>query len=245
MCVVKLSILHNVNYSTKKNAYNSVYRLLFTRLLFMCIIFFNSNYYAHSQNASDSLLIQYKKNELLKIDSLVNSYQEKSNFRWLNLLTNVNYHYNPVTAQNYVSIGISLNSYANYYQQKQRNKIELLKVENALKEKLDNNLVRLENEYLKILAEIDLIKLSVDNFMLNRELLQLYNEQYKNNKINLEKWLIHKQNYENKRAVIINKINALIIKIKHFYSKTKNSSTAVLELNILRALKGSLKHKQL
>ena len=208
---------------------------MFKFILFY-IIFFNFNYYAHSQILNDTILKTYKKEIQHKNDSILKSYDNINSKKWLNLLPNISYNTNAFTGKNSFSIGFSLNSLTRHYQYKERNKIELLKIQNLFQEKLERNLEKLENEYLKILTDIDYLKLEIKNFKTLNEIVKLNEEQYKNDAINLETWLKAKLSYNNKHATLSNKINSLNLKIYKYQSKIKSPSD-LEELRILKALK--------
>lgn len=189
-------------------------------IILLSLIFFTLN--SHSQTTKNLTLENFKNSELKKIDTLIYQIQNKKSLGYLNLLPNVQYHYNPINNQNYVSMGISLNSYANYFQQKHRNKIEIQKIKNTLLERLSAKITRLENEYEKITLDIELLQSKVSNFQLINKIFNLKKKQYEKNKINLETWLKLQLEHQQQKINIKSKYNSINRRIKNFYKKTKS-----------------------
>lgn len=225
---------HNVNYDfyLSLNTYKSnAYKLIF---IVFCIILFNNE--LHSQTTKNLTLENFKNSELKKIDTLIYQIQNKKSLGYLNLLPNVQYHYNPINNQSYVSVGISLNSYANYFQQKHRNKIEIQKIKNTLLERLSTKINRLENEYEKITLDIELLQSKVSNFQLINKIFNLKKKQYEKNKINLESWLKLQLDYQQQKINIKSKYNSINRRIKNFYKKTNSPISKIPnELKVLNS----------
>lgn len=203
-----------------KHISNSKIKGYIIYIILLSLIFFTLN--SHSQTTKNLTLENFKNSELKKIDTLIYQIQNKKSLGYLNLLPNVQYHYNPVNNQNYVSVGISLNSYANYFQQKHRNKIEIQKIKNTLLERLSTKITRLENEYEKITLDIELLQSEVSNFQLINKIFNLKKKQYEKNKINLETWLKLQLEHQQQKINIKSKYNSINRRIKNFYKKTKS-----------------------
>lgn len=209
------------------------------------VMFFNVKK-CNSQNhiiLNDSLLINYKTTQLKKIDTLLTLYKEKSAYKYLNLLPNVSYNYNPVSNNNYVSVGINFNSFATYFQNRKRTKIELEKLKITLHENLNNKIINLENQHQKLTDDLESLKVEIQHFKIINKLYKLKSVQYENNKINLETWLKEQSIYTKNYLTIQKKIKQLQSKYKHYYKQIKSPNN-VLELNILNNLSNQLKSFQ-
>ncbi|MBG6112223.1 hypothetical protein IWX84_003126 [Flavobacterium sp. CG_9.10] len=155
-----------------------------------------------------------------KIDSLINFNTDKNKLQYLAVLPSVNYDF----LENKFNLGISLSNLSNYYQNKQRNKIELEKLKFQLIEKKENDLLELEKEYELILDTYEILKLELDNTTLTKEIFNLKKSQYENNKITLEDWLNVQKNHQDRNLVILAKHKSLISKMKQFEVKIKTPS---------------------
>lgn len=230
---------HNINYNTNKNTINCLLVIYFVS----CIFFSINICYSQSITKHDTLTGNYKTTQLKKIDTLLTLYKEKSAYKYLNLLPNVSYNYNPVSNNNYVSVGINFNSFATYFQNRKRTKIELEKLKITLHENLNNKIINLENQHQKLTDDLESLKVEIQHFKIINKLYKLKSVQYENNKINLETWLKEQSIYTKNYLTIQKKIKQLKSKFKYYYKQIKSPNN-VLELNILNNLSNQLKSFQ-
>jgi len=188
--------------------------------------------FSFAQN-SNPVLAEIDRIKTNKIDSLVNYNADKNKLEYLALLPSVNYN----LADNSFNIGISISNLGNYYQNKQRNKIELERLRFQLSEYKERSLLILDKEYELLLDTFDLIKMELDNTSLTDDIYNLKKAQYDNNKINLEEWLNVQKNYQEKKTLLIYKRKNLITKMELFEKKIKSNCFE----NQLRLLKTNLK----
>jgi hypothetical protein len=187
-------------------------------ILFNIILFFYSTYFF--AQAKNPMFTKVEKIQSQKIDSLINFNTDKNKLQYLAVLPSVNYDF----LENKFNLGISLSNLSNYYQNKQRNKIELEKLKFQLIEKKENDLLELEKEYELILDTYEILKLELDNTTLTKEIFNLKKSQYENNKITLEDWLNVQKNHQDRNLVILAKRKSLISKMKQFEVKIKTPS---------------------
>lgn len=154
-----------------------------------------------------------------KIDSLINFNTDKKKLEYLSVLPSVNYDF----LANTFSVGISISNLSNFYQNKQRNRIELERLKFQLLEKKENDLLVLEKEYELIQDAFAVLKLELENTSLVKEIYNLKKSQYENNKITLEDWLNVQKNNQDRNLVIFSKRKSLISKMKHYQVKTKSA----------------------
>lgn len=167
----------------------------------------------------NSLLYTVEKNQDQKIDSLINFNTETNKLQYLALLPSVNYNF----LDNTLNLGISVSNLSSYYQNKQRNKIELQKLKFQLIEKKENDILSLEKEYELLIDSSDILKLELENSSLTNEIFELKKAQYENNKINLEEWLNVQKSYQDRKLAILVKSKRLISKMKQFEIKIQNA----------------------
>lgn len=179
---------------------------------------FQYSTFCFGQN-KNSFLSEIEKNKTRKIDSLVSFNTDKNKLQYLALLPSVNYNF----LDNNFNVGISISNLSNFYQNKQRNKIELEKLRFQLIEKKENDLLKLEEEYELIQDTYDILKLELENTTLTTEIFNLKKKQYENNKITLEDWLNVQKNYQDRNLVVFTKRKSLISKMKHYEGKIKNT----------------------
>ena len=157
--------------------------------------------YSHAQG-------EYKQEQLQKIDSTVNSYKLKDKYKYLNLLPNVSYD----AFNNAFNVGFSLTGLANYYQQRQRNKIELAQLENRLKERLENDIEKINLEVEVFLLDCDMLKSEIDLFEIDHDLFTITKGKYDNKEITTEEYLKLKRSYLKAKQNL--KTRALRLRIK-------------------------------
>ena len=163
----------------------------------------------------NTILSEVEKYKNQKIDSLIGFNTDKNKLEYLAVLPSVNYNF----LDNTFNVGVSLSNLANFYQNKQRNKIELERLKFQLTEKKENDLFELEKEYELILDTYEVLKLELDNTTLTKEIFNLKKAQYENNKITLEDWLNVRKNDQDRNLVIFAKRKNLISKMKQFEIK--------------------------
>ena len=172
---------------------------------------------AFSQS-SNPLFTKVEKIKSQKIDSLISFNSDKNKLQYLALLPSLNYNF----LESNFSVGISISNLSNFYQNKQRNKIELERLKLQLNDKKDNDLFELETEYELILDTYEILRLELDNTTLTMEIFNLKKAQYENNKITLEDWLNVQKNFQDRNLVILAKRKNLNSKMKHFEAKIKS-----------------------
>lgn len=172
---------------------------------------------AFSQS-SNPLFTTVEKTKSQKIDSLISFNTDKNKLQYLALLPSLNYNF----LESNFSVGISISNLSNFYQNKQRNKIELERLKLQLNEKKDNDLFKLETEYELILDTYEILNLELENTTLTTEIFNLKKAQYENNKITLEDWLNVQKNLQDRNLVILAKRKNISSKMKRFEAKIKS-----------------------
>lgn len=185
---------------------------IFSILLYQCSFFV----FAQTKNP---ILYDLEKHKNKKIDSLISFNSDRNKLEYLAVLPSVNYNF----FDNTFNVGISLSNLANFYQNKQRNKIELERLRFQLSEKKENELIELEKEYELIQDTYEVLKLELDNTTLTKEIFNLKKAQYDNNKITLEEWLNVQKNNQDRTILLFAKRKNLISKMKQYEVKIKNS----------------------
>jgi hypothetical protein len=188
------------------------------KIILFNLVLFHYSTFCFGQN-KNSFLSEIEKNKTRKIDSLVSFNTDKNKLLYLALLPSVNYNF----LDHNFNVGISISNLSNFYQNKQRNKIELEKLRFQLIEKKENDLLKLEEQYELIQDTYDILKLELENTTLTTEIFNLKKKQYENNKITLEDWLNVQKNYQDRNLVVFTKRKSLISKMKHYEVKIKNT----------------------
>lgn len=168
--------------------------------------------------SSNPLFTKVEKIKSQKIDSLISFNSDKNKLQYLALLPSLNYNF----LESNFSVGISISNLSNFYQNKQRNKIELERLKLQLNEKKDNDLFKLETEYELILDTYEILNLELENTTLTTEIFNLKKAQYENNKITLEDWLNVQKNLQDRNLVILAKRKNISSKMKRFEAKIKS-----------------------
>lgn len=200
-----------------------------TKSIVLNIILLQCSTFVFGQN-NNPLFYAIEKSKSQKIDSLINFNADKNKLQYLALLPSLNYNF----LESNFSVGISISNLSNYYQNKQRNKIELERLKFQLEEKKENDLYKLEKEYELILDTYEILKLELDNTTLTKEIFNLKKAQYENNKINLEDWLNVQKNAQDRNLVILAKRKSIITKMRQFEVRIK-SECFTKELEYLTA----------
>lgn len=176
-------------------------------------------HYSFSVFSQSSILSEVEKNKSQKIDSLLSFNKEKNKLDYLAVLPSITYDF----FEKSFNVGVSLSNLANFYQTKQRNKIEMERLKFQLIEKKEKDIFNLEKEYELIQDTYEILKLELDNTSLSKEIFNLKKAQYENNKITLEDWLNVQKNNQDRNLVIFAKRKNLISKMKQFEVKIKSS----------------------
>lgn len=185
--------------------------------IFLCF-FYIINVNSQNQNNSKSNTYDFEKFEKEKIDSTVSLYKNQQSKIWLNLLPSLNYDMRNQS----VNVGISLNSFAGFYQQKQRNKIELAKYEHSLNEKLNRDLENLQLKIENFQIDFTVLKNSINLFQIDYDLFQISTGKYKNNEITSEEFLKLKLAFLQKQNSLKTNVLRLQLRLKQISIKTKN-----------------------
>jgi len=186
--------------------------------IIFCIILYQYSSYIYAQT-KNPILYNFEKNHNQRIDSLIQFNSDKNKLEYLAVLPSVNYNFFEKT----FNVGVSLSNLASFYQNKQRNKVELERLRFQLTEKKENDLFNLEKEYELIQDTYEILKLELDNTSLSMEIFNLKKAQYENNKITLEDWLNVQKNNQDRNLVIFAKRKNLISKMKQFEMKIKSN----------------------
>tara|TARA_B110000116_G_C16648756_1_gene496319 strand:+ start:328 stop:822 length:495 start_codon:yes stop_codon:yes gene_type:complete len=140
----------------------------------------------------------FLENRRSKNDSIVSLYQEKSKHKYLNLLPNVSY--NPL--ENSFNIGISFSGLSNYYQQKQRNKIQLAQLSFNLEHKLQADYDKLILEVDQFNIDFQAYKNKIELLEIDKDLFQISQGKHNNGELPTEEFLIFKKNYLVKKKLL-------------------------------------------
>lgn len=201
-------------------------RLKFVLVWALCFLAIN-NVACQNSRYILSNIENLKKKE---IDSLLYFSKDKNKLEYLAVLPSINYNF----FENSFNVGISLSNLSNFYQTKQRNKIELERLKFQLNEKKEKDIAVLESEYDLLKDAFDILKLELENTTLALEIFNLKKAQYDNNKITLEEWLTVQKNNQDRNLLLFSKTKSLATKMKQFEGKIKNNCF-LEELNYLAA----------
>ena len=221
--IIKVSNFYKIlfiNYITllDKDLYKYFCWMKEVKPFLLLIVLFNNSIFLLAQN-NNPLLYEIEKTKAQQIDSLINFNADKNKLQYLALLPAINYNF----LENNFNVGISISNLSTFYQNKQRNKIELERLKLQLTEKKDNDLIKLQEEYELILDTYEVLKLELQNTTLTTEIFNLKKAQYENNKITLEDWLNVRKNAQDRDLVILTKRKSLISKMKHYELKIKSN----------------------
>lgn len=209
-------INHNINYRQKNNI-NSWFTNCYVNVICLFFIIF-ANCNSHAQNL-DSLLIDYQAKEILHIDSICNAQKLESKYKWLNLLPSASYN----VSSNSFNVGINLNSFANYYQQKKRNKIEIQKLRSQLLQRLDNRLISLQTQITEYQNQVQTLEFEQQQFAIAEELHAINSKKYENNQITLVAFLNSKSKFLNAKKSLYAFKNQLDIQLQKILQVLKFS----------------------
>ena len=201
--MLKLSILHNINYSTKlrvsillSNSYFAVFWILY----FICLEI-------NSQNLRSDYSVLKKYDSILEFKNnfKLNQSKQKNSIKWLSILPSINYDIDNQT----FNIGISFSNFSRYYQQKQRNKIELQKLEASLQEASARKVSNLEELIFDFESKYNIILLDTSLLATSRQLFQITRGKYINKEIPIEDFLKAKISISTKYKSLIKQCHSL------------------------------------
>ena len=181
------------------------------------IILLQFGVFVFAQN-KNLVLSDFEKSKNQKIDSLIRFNTDKNKLEYLAVLPSINYNF----IENSFNVGVSLSNLANFYQNKQRNKIELERLKFQLDEKKEKDIAALEQEYELIKDTYDILILELNNTALAEEIFNLKKAQYDNNKITLEEWLNVQKSTQDRVLLLLTKVKKIALKMNEFQGKIKN-----------------------
>ena len=171
--------------------------MLNIKYLIAIILFFS--FFGYSQ------IIEYKKSLEIKNDNVIKKFEQKNNLKWLSILPSFNYD---IDNQSF-NVGISFSNFSRYYQQKQRNKIELQKLAASLQEASARKVSNLEELIFDFESKYNVILLDKSLLETNRQLFQITHGKYINHEIPIEDFLKAKISISTKYKSIIKQCNSL------------------------------------
>jgi hypothetical protein len=173
---------------------------------------YSQSYDSVKKNTLNRLTLQ---NRILS-DSLIKKMDQSKN-SWLTFLPSVNYD---IKNQS-VNVGISLNSYTSFVQNKRRNKIELEKLRHQLEAKIET---QEENTLLKIEeceTLLQTLKERTEIFKISCDLFSITIGKYENKEISIEDFLIKKKKFIEQKVKIKTEIKNLIRKNEELKRRNK------------------------
>lgn len=173
--------------------------------------------------------IQVSKNQN-EIDSIVQLFEQKNSLKWLSILPSVNYD----ALNNSFSIGLSVSNLTNYYQTKQRNKIEKQKLINQLQESYKREKELLDQKKIDFEIEYNSIILDTTTLSISKKLYQITVGKYRNQEITTEQFLKEKLSVLNEYKSILKSCAILERKAKEI---TEKSNINIYEINIGNLIK--------
>ena len=199
--------------------------------VYMIFIMLSANI-CSSQN-----LESYKISGIKKIDSTLMSVENSKKLKLLSLLPSVGY--NRSTG---VNISVSLSPFIRYVQQKRRNSIEIERLRNNQIEKLDNEIISIEDRIFQLEVDITIAQANAGNLELLHQLYVIDSLSSVNNELPYGEWIQAKYNYSNawqshyKSYLSINAKKAFMTR-KYGFPLTSLSLELTLLLDKLNALK--------
>ena len=152
-----------------------------------------------------SQIIDYKKSLEIKNDNVIKKFEQKNNLKWLSILPSFNYD---IDNQSF-NVGISFSNFSRYYQQKQRNKIELKKLEASLQEASARKVSNLEELIFDFESKYNIIVLDTSLLGTSRQLFQITHGKYINQEIPIEDFLKAKISISTKYKSLIKQCHSL------------------------------------
>lgn len=190
-----------------------IYRLIFP-------LFFTVS--AMAQSASPEL-VKYEETRKIKIDSTLELYELKDGLQYLNLMPTVSYD----ALNQSFNVGVNFSNFANYFQQKQRNKIELATLETRLNDRLAGDLDKLNLEIEQMKIDAILLEDAIELFEIENDLFSIAQGKYDNSEISTEEFLKLKKSYLSQKKSITSTYLRLQMKAKKIALKTESDTLAV------------------
>lgn len=166
-----------------------------------------------------SQIIEYKTSLELNNNKVIKSFEEKNNHKWLSILPSLNYDIDSQT----FNVGISFSNFSRFYVQKQRNKIEVKKLEATLQDASARKVSNLEELIFDFESKYKIILLDTSSLNLSRQLFQITHGKYNNQEIPIEDFLKAKISISTKYKSLIKQCNSL--------EKTARKIKAICQLN--------------
>lgn len=182
------------------------------------MFFFIKKTNSQNQTNLNSNTYIFENSQKKKIDSTINYYSKNQKSIWLNLLPSFNYDLQNQT----FNVGISLNSLAQFYQQKQRNKIEIAKLQQVLITKLNNNLDKLNLEIEKFYFQYQNLQSKLEIFKIDFNLFLITQGKYNNSEITTEQYFKLKKSYLTNKKSLDNEFFKLKYSAQKIKLKSKN-----------------------
>lgn len=187
-------------------------KILLSILMLCFCASYSQNYDSLKKNTLNKLTLQ---NRIIS-DSLIKKLDQNRN-PWLTFLPSVNYD---IKNQS-INVGISLNSFTSFIQNKRRNKIELEKLRHQMEAKNDNQ----EEKTLLKIEEcetlLQTLKERTEIFKISCDLFSITIGKYENKEISIEDFLIKKKKFIEQKMKIKTEIKNLIRKNEELKRKNK------------------------
>lgn len=167
-----------------------------------------------------------------EIDSIISSYKEKEKLKILNLLPSISFD----AINTSFNISFSLSSLSNYYQNKHRNKIELAKLEQTLKDQLKNDLEKIDLKIEEYYYKEELLATKIELFKIDFDLFQIKKGKYENAEITIEDFLTFKKSYLTKK----NNLKSELFRLDFLIKKLKNKIQTSFFISKLDYLKSEI-----
>lgn len=197
---------------------------MFNLIRYFCLIFFvlissTFHFLCFAQKIkNDSIIKDFRKKIIIKNDSIIESYKFKKSNQYLTLLPNINYD----ALNNTFNVGVSFSNFANYFQQRKRNQIELAKLQNSLNEKLSNDIDKINIEIELFQIEFRSLKNDIELFKIEKDLFVISQGKYGNGEITTEDFLKIKKLFLVQKNNLKDKLLKLRLKAYKISIKTKS-----------------------
>lgn len=183
------------------------------RLLVLLMPFFG-----HAQNIAEK--------EQIKNDSILAQFQEKNNLKILSLLPSVSYD----ALNSSINVGFNISQYSNYLQTQRRNKIELAKLENQLKEKSRENVEKAYLRLDKYLSDLQEFSINLMSLSINDQLFEISQGKHKNKEITTEQFLKEKLQLSSRYLGFYSQVSTLEREAKEL-DKLFNTNTFFIQVS--------------
>lgn len=171
-------------------------------------------------NAQNFDIQKWDLHQQKKIDSIIQVFEDSKSLKFLSLAPSVSYD----AFNNSFSVGISLSSLSNYFQQRKRNKIQLARLEAQLlaeKRKLSNSILL---DLQKFKAAKIAFQNSLPIYEIDKKLFAISKGKYKNNEITTADFLRLKKDFLQKTNELKTELQRLKIQAKKFELQTKSEA---------------------